>query len=63
MSSWLCGGLVGLAGAIGGAGVVRGADAAAGDDEVVVGGHAADGFDDLGFVVGYDFDPLEGDAE
>ena len=42
---------------------MRGADAAGGDDEVVGGGHAAGGFDDLGLVVGDDLDAFEGDAE
>jgi hypothetical protein len=43
--------------------VVGGADAARGDDEVIIGGHATGGFDDFGFFIGDDFDALQGDAE
>lgn len=43
--------------------IVRRPNASRGDDEVVVVTHALDGFDDLGFVVGDDFDASQADAE
>ena len=42
---------------------MRRADAAAGNDEVVLGAHAPDAFDDLVFVVGDYFNAFERDAE
>lgn len=42
---------------------MRRPDAAAGDDKVVFGAHAADTLDDLVFVVGDYFNAFEGDAE
>lgn len=41
----------------------RWANATAGHDKVIISAHAADGFDDLAFVVSYDFHALELDSE
>lgn len=43
--------------------IVGGTDSSTGDDEVVVGGHAGCGFDDVGFAVGDYFDSFEVYAE